>query len=139
MEAKEVRGIRNNNPLNIEKGNNWQGERNHQVDRRFEEFKSVEYGLRAGFVLLRNYLNESKRFRRTDNTIYKIIHRWAPSKENNTDSYIKTVSHVTGINPHEVIRFSDRRKMVAIVRAMAFVECGSWLDPQIVESAYDMV
>lgn len=133
------RGIRNNNPLNIEKGNNWMGERHPQMDTRFEEFKSVQYGLRAGFKLIKNYLNEGGRFARTDNTIYKIINRFAPSAENNTLAYINTVCAATGINAHEVIRFSDRRKIVAIVRAMAFVECGAWIDPAICESAYDMV
>ena len=36
IEKKVPRGIRNNNPLNIRKGNNWQGERHPQTDPAFE-------------------------------------------------------------------------------------------------------
>ena len=50
------RGIRNNNPLNIRKGNNWKGERPNQTDKEFEEFESMQMGLRAAFILLRNYM-----------------------------------------------------------------------------------
>jgi hypothetical protein len=40
------RGIRNNNPLNIRIGNTWLGERPEPTDHDFEEFVSMEYGLR---------------------------------------------------------------------------------------------
>lgn len=51
---KEPRGIRNNNPLNIRKGNNWKGERPNQTDPAFEEFESMEMGIRAAIKLIRN-------------------------------------------------------------------------------------
>lgn len=136
---KEPRGIRNNNPLNIRKGNNWQGERPVQTDKAFEEFISMEYGLRAGFILLRNYITGRNGKTAKFNTIEKIISRWAPESENNTKSYIDTVCKHTGIHAREIILFPDRRKMIAIVRAMAYVECGVWIDEKIVASAYDLV
>lgn len=40
------RGIRNNNPLNIKIGNDWKGEVPN-TDGTFEQFESMEYGLRA--------------------------------------------------------------------------------------------
>lgn len=133
------RGIRNNNPLNIVKGNSWKGERANQTDSRFEEFVSMEMGLRAGFVLLRNYIEGTKTRPTKFNTIRKIIARWAPPSENYTQRYIDNVCKWSGLLPDEVVRFRERKKMVAIVQAMAKMECGVTLDIALIESAYDLV
>lgn len=133
------RGIRNNNPLNIVKGNSWKGERANQTDKRFEEFESMAMGLRAGFVLLRNYIEGTKTRPTKFNTIRKIIRRWAPPSENYTQRYIDNVCKWSGLLPDEVVRFRERKKMVAIVQAMAKMECGVTLDVALIESAYDLV
>lgn len=133
------RGIRNNNPLNIRKGCDWKGERHPQTDKSFEEFESLEMGLRAGFVLLRNYINGTTRIGLKDNTIARIIARWAPSSENDTARYMKFVCEQTGLHQNEVIRFRERSKMVAIVHAMCKMECGVDIDTKLIESAYDLV
>lgn len=133
------RGIRNNNPLNIVKGNSWKGERANQTDNRFEEFESMAMGLRAGFVLLRNYIEGTKTRPTKFNTIRKIIGRWAPPSENYTQRYIDNVCKWSGLLPDEVVRFRERKKMVAIVQAMAKMECGVTLDIALIESAYDLV
>lgn len=133
------RGIRNNNPLNIVKGNSWKGERANQTDKRFEEFESMAMGLRAGFVLLRNYVEGTKTRTTKFNTIRKIIARWAPPSENYTQRYIDNVCKWSGLLPDEVVRFRERKKMVAIVQAMAKMECGVTLDIALIESAYDLV
>lgn len=135
----QPRGIRNNNPLNIRKGNYWHGERPNQSDPAFEEFISMEYGLRAAFILLRNYIQGKPPAWVKYNTIDKIIRRWAPESENATQHYIDFVAKDTGIDARTVISFSDRKSMLAIVSAMAMVECGVRLDPQVIESAYDMI
>lgn len=133
------RGIRNNNPLNIVKGNSWKGERANQTDKRFEEFESMAMGLRAGFVLLRNYIEGTKTRPTKFNTIRKIIGRWAPPCENYTQRYIDNVCKWSGLLPDEIVRFRERKKMVAIVQAMAKMECGVTLDVALIESAYDLV
>lgn len=133
------RGIRNNNPLNIVKGNSWKGEAANQTDKRFEEFESMAMGLRAGFVLLRNYIEGTKTRPAKFNTIRKIIARWAPPSENYTQRYIDNVCRWSGLLPDEVVRFRERKKMVAIVQAMAKMECGVTLDIALIESAYDLV
>ena len=56
MEKKLPRGIRNNNPLNIRKGNNWKGEVSSSTDGEFEQFVSMQMGIRAGFKILKNYM-----------------------------------------------------------------------------------
>lgn len=136
---KIPRGIRNNNPLNIRKGNDWQGERHPQTDREFEEFESMTMGLRAAFKLLQNYLNGFRGRRKPCYNIEDVVSKWAPEVENATRAYIQFVSDNTGIHPRETIFFTDRDNMCAIVRAMAFVECGVWLDPEVIKAAYDLV
>lgn len=135
----EPRGIRNNNPLNIRKGSNWQGEKHPQTDKSFEEFESMQYGVRAGFIILRRYMSGYNGLTEKFNTIEKIIRRWAPPSENNTKAYIEQVSKLTGIPSTLKISFSQRSYMVAIVDAMIRVECGQTVDRMIIESAYDMV
>lgn len=133
------RGIRNNNPLNIVKGQNWKGERHPQTDSRFEEFESMQYGIRAGFKLLRNYITGFNGLSPKINTIDSIIKRWAPAHENNTESYITQVCQLSGLNRYQRIAFGDRKKMVDIVNAMIYVENGQFIDRSVIESGYDLL
>lgn len=133
------RGIRNNNPLNIRKGNNWQGERHPQSDRDFEEFETMQMGLRAALILLRNYMSGFSGKSRKFDTIEKIVRRWAPEVENATQSYINFVCDDTGFSRSDIIKFSEREKVCKIVSAMAFVECGCRISPEEIESAYDLL
>lgn len=137
--TQEPRGIRNNNPLNIRKGCNWYGERFPQIDRDFEEFQSMELGIRAAFVLLRNYITGFSGRSFKYNTIRKIIRRWAPPTENATQRYIDFVCKQVGKDQNEVVYFSDRTTMITMARAMAFVECGRWIEPTKFQTAYDML
>lgn len=127
------RGIRNNNPLNIRIGNTWLGERSNPTDQEFEEFVSMEYGLRAAFLILRRYIR-----RYGKNTITSIVSTWAPSTENNTIRYIDTVCAKTGLGPTQVIQYEDEVTMCRLVAAMAFVECGQPIDIKVIEKAYKM-
>ena len=116
------RGLRNNNPLNIEKtrgGNPWQGEVVPSKDKRFAQFTTVAYGYRAAFKLLNNYQRNYGL-----DTIRKMIGRWAPENENDTDSYIKAVSDYAGIPADDPININDREQMIRIVAGMSKVENG---------------
>lgn len=136
---EKPRGIRNNNPLNIRKGNNWQGELSPQSDKEFEQFESMTMGVRAGLKILRNYITGYDGHRQPIDTIEKIITRWAPPSENDTRKYIDRVSALTGIHPRQVVWFNRRQDIIAIVDAMIRVECGQPIDTKIIESAYDLV
>ena len=127
------RGIRNNNPLNIRIGNQWLGERANPNDPAFEQFVAMEYGIRAGFVLLRRYIRHYKR-----TTIAAIIEAWAPSNENNTQRYIDMVSQLAAIKPTEAIRYEHKERMVRLVDAMIRVECGQPVERRIIEKGYDL-
>lgn len=135
----EPRGIRNNNPLNIRKGNNWKGERPNQKDRAFEEFVSMEYGIRAGFIILRKYISGYNGLTNKFNTIELIVRRWAPPTENATQKYIDFVAKDMGISPHLRLSFGNKNQMVNLVYAMIFVECGQRVDKEVIASAYDMI
>lgn len=136
---KEPRGIRNNNPLNIRKGSSWKGEKLVQTDQAFEEFVSMEWGIRAGIKLIKNHITGFNGKRPPANTIKKLISVWAPVTENNTEAYIRTVCDQTAIGRNDLLHANDRRSIIAIARAMAFVECGVWIGPEVFESAYDLL
>lgn len=127
------RGIRNNNPLNIRVGNVWLGEVKNPTDPHFEQFNSMEYGLRAGFVLLRRYIRHYKR-----QTIEDIISSWAPSNENNTKAYIDTVVKVSGIPSNRILHYSDKETMCKLVDAMCFVENGKHVSMEKITKGYDL-
>lgn len=127
------RGIRNNNPLNIRIGNTWLGEVSAPTDTQFEQFCHMKYGLRAAFCILRRYIRKYHR-----NTIAQIITSWSPASENDVQSYIDTVCNKTGLNPDDVIDYADKKTMVKLVAAMAFVECGRPIDTRLIEEGYDI-
>lgn len=89
------RGIRNNNPFNIIRSNiNWMGKLKGlltlESESKFEQFETLEQGVRAGLLNLRNgYKNKGF------NTPKKIINRYAPSFDNSVASqtnYAKAVA-----------------------------------------------
>lgn len=118
------RGLRNHNPLNIRKSSDkWQGKADEQPDKSFVTFVANDYGYRAAFKILRTYMQRGKY------TINDIIKTWAPPTENNTTSYIKQVSKMSGIREHVNITWKDEETMVALVHSMAIVENGiKWLE-----------
>lgn len=84
---KESRGIRNCNPANIRRGQLWKGMRDHQTDKRFVQFKTMRWGIRAMLIVLRTYV-----LRHGLRTVPQIIRRWAPPEDgNNTKDYIDKV------------------------------------------------
>lgn len=128
-----TRGIENNNPLNIRKGNNWEGEIKNQTDRSFEQFQSMIYGLRAGFIILRNYINKYN-----CDTITKIISKWAPPTENDTKNYIKTVSDQVGINSNSKITWNYQFAS-KLLTAMCKVESGYKASDNELKEAFKLI
>lgn len=125
------RAIRNCNPLNIRIGNTWLGERNDPDETEYEQFVCMEYGIRAGFLILRRFI---KRFHL--NTIRMIVTRWTPNNESQTESYISRVSSSMNLHPDAPIDFRDKDTMCKLVDAMIRVECGQPVDMQKIERAY---
>lgn len=92
------KGIRNNNPLNVEKsGDQWQGMTGN--DGRFVIFSSPFYGIRAAARILKNYRDKYGL-----NTVAGIINRWAPPSDNNpTQRYADFVATKAGLQVNQVI------------------------------------
>jgi len=98
--TRQNKNVRNNNPLNIKESADWDGERPLNLDPIFEEFQSPEYGFRAGFIILLQYLE------RGDNTIESIINKWAPAntdENNHTANYIDYIADKMQLSPVEYI------------------------------------
>jgi hypothetical protein len=121
------RGERLNNPLNIEKSANaWQGLAPSQPDSRFASFVSADYGIRAGTKILNTYYNKYNL-----KTIRAIINRYAPSVENDTNSYVNQVAKNSGIGADSVFQFNEAN-LFAIVKAMIKHEQGRIIYPDAV-------
>lgn len=114
-----TRGIRNNNPFNIVlNSTHWLGSlpRDKSTDVRFVQFELMDYGLRAGIVLLRTYFKKYHL-----NTIRGIISRFAPSSENDTESYISYVCQYCSICDDDCINYKDD-DFFRLVQAICYYE-----------------
>lgn len=113
------RGIRNNNPGNIEKGEPWQGlAADQSADSRFAVFTHPVYGIRALARVLKTY-----RERYGLETATEIISRWAPSVENDTRAYARAVASALGTDPETP--FSDTpENRLKLVKAIIHHENG---------------
>ena len=114
------RGYRNNNPLNIRysSANNWQGKVTPNTDGAFEQFTTMAYGYRAALYLIRKYISSGI------NTVAKVIAKWAPATENNTNDYIQRVCDTTGYTPTTILNSNNEAQLCNLVYAMAIVENG---------------
>ncbi len=122
------RGLRNNNPLNIEAGGFTQGQPGFAgSDGRFARFQSPDQGMQAANTLLDSYA------KRGLTTPAAIVGRWAPSSDgNNVKAYAADVASKLGIGPNDPITPSMRPQLIA---AMAAHENGQAMDPQTVARA----
>lgn len=122
MTTKPPRGIRNNNPGNIDRqaGTKWQGmAKDQSSDQRFVVFESPRYGIRAIAKVLTTY-----QAKHGLNTISEIINRWAPPVENNTNAYADHVATLTGINKNAPIDVTDYEVAAPLVKAIITHENG---------------
>lgn len=109
--ANEPRGLRNNNPGNIESGRfaatvqGFQGS-----DGRFAQYATPEQGIQAADKLLTSYAGRGL------NTVNGIVNRWAPPSENNTGAYAASVARELGVDPNQPLDMNNwevRQKLIA--------------------------
>lgn len=121
-----TRGIRNNNPGNIEhNGTPWQGLADPPSDGRFCRFKDPTWGIRAIARVLITY--QDKRTAPDGSkidTVSEIIERWAPPSENNTDSYARHVREVIGVDLGAQLDVHDYNVMRPLVETIILHENG---------------
>lgn len=111
-------GIRRNNPGNIRSTpTQWQGKDTANTSP-FEQFITIEHGLRALMINAHTLAT-----RDGYNTIAKLITKWAPPHENNTQAYINHVCKALQTSPNEPIAFT-MSFYIALAKAIAQMECG---------------
>ena len=115
------RGIRNNNPGNIEYGPFARSHGATGSDGRFAIFPTPEQGIRAIAALQTTYENKYGL-----KSPYERINRWAPAFENNVNSYANAVAGGMGIDSSDPFSFVDANMDddVAFVAAMIQHENG---------------
>lgn len=119
-DSGDTRGIRNNNPGNLEasSSNPWIGQTGS--DGRFAKFETPEHGIRA---LGRNLISYQ---RQGIDTVGEIINRWAPPSDNNdTAAYIKAVCAQLGVTANQPLDASNPDTLQALCAAIIKHENGS--------------
>ena len=124
--SKKPRGIRGNNPGNIERGALWKGLASEEEipehllgEMRFAIFRAPHWGIRAIARILRTY-----KIRHEIDTIAGLINRWAPPNENDTAAYVHYVSQHSGICPDEAVDLEDYGPLSKIIPAIIAFENG---------------
>lgn len=116
------RGIRNNNPGNID----YVGQAGATLERpggRFARFETAFDGLKAMARQLLRYFDGKTTGRRLQ-TISEIISTWAPGNENNTAAYIKRLSDMMGVSPNARLNLRDPSTMSALMGGIIHHENG---------------
>ncbi|MFY3697382.1 LPD5 domain-containing protein [Achromobacter xylosoxidans] len=112
MPANAPRGIRNNNPGNIQKGAGFQGEVESN-DPRFATFATPEDGIRAIGMNLLTYQRQHGL-----DTVQGILNRWAPPSENDTGAYVGQVARALGVEPNQQLDLSDPATLTGLTAAI---------------------
>lgn len=119
-----TRGIRNNNIGNIRVSKDqWEGATGD--DGSFVTFDTPDSGVRA---LAKNLMSYG---RQGYDSIEKIINRWAPPSENDTQSYINSVVAATGIPATQSIDLTNPDVLASLSEAIGYHETGSRYDTEV--------
>lgn len=120
--AKAPRGIRNNNPGNID----FRGQSGATLERpggRFARFETAYDGLKALSRQLMRYF-EGKTTGKPLKTLNDIISTWAPGNENNTAAYIAQMSKMMGVAPDAILNLKDPQVMSSLMNGIIHHENG---------------
>lgn len=127
-----ARGIRNNNPGNIQQsGIAWQG-KVASADPRYEAFASPQLGIRALGVNAISLQDKGAQ------SVAQLVTQWAPPSENGpakTQAYIDDVSHAMGVDPNANVDLRDPATLTAFTNAIITHENnGNPYSPDVVQS-----
>ena len=134
------RGVRNNNPGNIDYNprNAWQGQLGLEVgvpSPRFARFDTPENGIRALGRLLINYRGKDGMPGVGGpgiDTVRETITRWAPGNENNTEAYIAAAARRLGVSANDVIDVRKPATLGVMVSSIIAHECAGFAYPEAV-------
>lgn len=117
-DARAPRGIRNNNPGNLEYRGQPGASLEDHTNPRFARFRTAEEGLAALAAQLRRY------GQRGVDTVGKIISKYAPSIENDTPGYTGSVSRRLGVDSNTRLDLNDPSVLQGLMGAIIQVENG---------------
>ena len=115
---KKARGIRNNNPGNLEFRNQPGALRENGGEGRFAQFQTPEAGLLALSKQLQIYSARGIK------SVADIIKTYAPDSENNTPAYVKVVAAGMGVEPRQPLDNRDPTMMANLIKAIVRHENG---------------
>lgn len=126
----QPRGLRNNNPLNLEFRD---GQGATSSDGRFGVYPTMSDGVAANARQLISYQDN-----RGLNTVNAIIGRWAPSSENDVGAYAGSVAKSMGVSPDAPVNLHDPKVMASLITGMSKVENGGKApDPTAISQGVD--
>lgn len=135
----QPRGIRNNNPLNIIKSNvEWEGKIPVEcnTDGTFEQFKSLDLGIRAAVQNLLAHIRRDRR-QRIRTTVRDEIFRWCP--DNTAPGYTAFVCKKANLEPNEILDDTNKNQICRLLWAMSHFENGYELPFNYFERQYDLL
>lgn len=122
-----VRGIRNNNPGNL----NFAGQAGASRENgkgRFAAFNTPEEGIGALSKQLDLHFNgtstKAKEAGRPLRSVKDIVEAWAPPNENNTAKYIADIAKQLGVSPTANLNLKDPATKTALMKAIVVKENG---------------
>lgn len=132
MITQPARGVRSNNPGNIDFNprNDWQGQLGVELGvtkPRFARFDSPENGIRALAKLLLNYRGKDGMpgvGKPGIDTPLEFINRWAPSSENDTQSYASAIAKRLGVGVRDSIDIAKPDVLAVAVTGIIVHENG---------------
>lgn len=112
------RGVRNNNPGNLNYVGQAGATKEGGQNGRFAVFETMQHGIAALYKQLQLYFSRGK------DTIREIINTYAPSSENNTEAYISAIVRKLGKGADEILNSSDTETMFNLMRGIIDHENG---------------
>lgn len=113
------RGIRNNNPGNLNYAGQSGAHLESGANARFAAFNSMEQGISALATQLQLYAS------RGIDTVRGIISKYAPKGENNTEAYIKTIMKKLGVGDNQRLNLNDQNVLRELISGISTVENGA--------------
>ncbi|MGR2719599.1 hypothetical protein [Chromobacterium sp. W521] len=113
------RGIRNNNPGNLQFVGQTGAVKEGGAGGRFAVFNSPQAGLDAMAKQLKRYSNSGL------NSVSDIVQKWAPSSENNTAAYVSAVAKRMGVSGSQSLDMSRPEVIRSLMDAMIVHENGN--------------
>lgn len=102
----------------------------------FEQFTTIEYGLRAAFLNIRTIMRRRQAQNMTT-TVAQLVRIWAPTSDgNNEAAYCHAIFEKSGISSSAEVDITDKEFMCRLIQAMCWVEVGSEVPLQTIGIAY---